>query len=46
MIYDTLAHIDTYRGLGANLDRAIDYLMHTDLSALPTGRYEVDGNRV
>ena len=46
MIYDTLAHIDTYRGLGANMDRAIDYLKQTDLSALPAGRYDVDGANV
>ena len=46
MIYDTLAHIDTYRGLGANMDRAIEYLKQTDLSELPAGRYEVDGTNV
>ena len=46
MIYDILAHIDTYRGINANMDRAIDYLKRTDLSALPAGRYEVDGANV
>ena len=46
MIYDTLAHMDSYRGLGAHMDRAIEYLTQTDLSALPAGRYEVDGENV
>ena len=43
MIYDTIDHICAYRGLGANMDRAIEYLAHADLSALPAGRYEIDG---
>ena len=46
MIYDTLAHIDTYRGISAHMDRAIEYLKRTDLSALSAGRYEVDGSNV
>ena len=46
MIYDTLAHIDAYRGLGVNMDRAIEYLKRTDLSDLPAGRYDVDGANV
>ena len=46
MIYDTLAHIAAYRGLGANMDRAIDYLATADLSALPAGRYDIDGDNV
>ena len=46
MIYDTLMHIAAYRGLGATMDRAIDYLASADLSALPAGRYEIDGDKV
>lgn len=46
MIYDTLANIATYRGLGANMDCAIDYLMRTDLSTLSAGRYEIDGANI
>lgn len=46
MIYDTLDHIAAYRGLGANMDRAIDYLSSTDLSKLAAGRYEVDGANI
>ena len=46
MIYDTLAHIAAYRGLGANMDRAIDYLISADLSGLSAGRYDIDGDKV
>jgi len=46
MIYDTLEHIAAYRGLGANMDRAIDLLQSTDFSKYEAGRYEVDGANV
>lgn len=46
MIYDTLEHIAAYRGLGANMDRAIEYLQNTDFSAIPAGRYEIDGENL
>ena len=45
MIYDRLEHIGRYRGLGAHLDRAIDFLTKADV-ALLTGRGEIDGDRV
>ena len=46
MIYDTLEHIAAYRGLSANMDRAIELLQSTDFSTLAAGRYEVDGENV
>ena len=46
MIYDTLAHIAAYRGLGTNMDRAIEYIQNTDFSAMAAGRYEIDGDNV
>lgn len=46
MIYDTLENLPRYRGIHKNLDTAIDFLMQADLSALPVGRNEVDGNDV
>ena len=46
MICDSLEHIGRYRGLNANLDTAIDYLQTHDISALPDGRTEVDGDNV
>ena len=46
MIYDILANIGNYKGINTNLDRAVDYLLGADLSALPPGRTEIDGDRV
>ena len=46
MIFDTLKNIGCYRGLSANMDRAIETLLNTDFSALEAGRYEVDGDNV
>ena len=46
MICDTLEHLGRYRGLCKNLDTAIDYLLAHDLSALPDGRTDVDGDEV
>ena len=46
MIYDTLARAAQYKGLNPNLDKALDFLCSTDLSALPDGRQEIDGDSV
>ena len=46
MICDTLQHLTRYKGLCKNLDTAIDYLQTHDISALPDGRTEVDGDNV
>ena len=50
MICDALEHLNRYRGLHRNLDTAIDYLtayhVAHDLSDLPLGRTEVDGEEV
>ena len=46
MICDTLAHLGRYKGLHKNLDTAIDYLLSHDLSQLPLGRTEVEGEEV
>ena len=43
MILDSLRHIDCYKGLDANLDRALDALAGLKLSELPLGRKELDG---
>lgn len=46
MIYDILANLTHYKGIHKNLDTAIDYLAGCDLSTLPNGRNEVDGDNV
>ena len=50
MICDTLENLNRYRGIHKNLDTAIDYLtayhvVH-ELTDLPLGRTEVDGENV
>lgn len=46
MIFDTMQNIGCYRGLSANMDRAIEALLNTDFGPLAPGRYEVDGDKV
>lgn len=46
MIYDKIANIGRYKGMNKNLDTAIDYILHNDLSSLPMGRTELDGDNV
>lgn len=46
MIYDKLCNLERYRGLSCSLDKAIDFLQTTDLTTLPSGRVEVDGEKV
>lgn len=46
MIKDRIDHAEAYRGLGAGIARALDYLKATDFAAVSPGRYEVDGDCV
>ena len=46
MLYDTLENLNQYTGMFANLDTAIEYLENHDLSALPLGRTDIDGDNV
>ncbi len=41
MIFDSLSHIDNYRGLG-NVYTALEMLKNTDFSTMEVGRYEVN----
>lgn len=43
MIFDKIANIGRYKGINKNLDTAIDYIRNNDLSSLPMGRTELDG---
>ncbi len=43
MIYDTLSHIDAYRGLHPRLVKALTLLRDTDFSQMADGTYEVEG---
>ncbi|MFZ5878063.1 MAG: YhcH/YjgK/YiaL family protein [Chloroflexota bacterium] len=44
MIFDTLDHLSRYDGLGHNLPRALKFLAEQDLSTLPDGRTDIDGD--
>ncbi|MCR4897653.1 MAG: YhcH/YjgK/YiaL family protein [Acholeplasmatales bacterium] len=46
MIVGKLEHIERYKGLDENLDKAIDYILNNDLMALPKGKTIVDGDNV
>lgn len=46
MIFDTLDHSMHYAGLGDRLRTALKFLQDTDLSALPVGRTEIDGDNL
>ena len=43
MILDTLENAPLYRPISKGLSAAFDYLRHTDLLALPSGRVEIAG---
>lgn len=46
MIFDQLTHLSSYLGCHPNLDTAIRFLQETDLTTLPEGRTEIDGDNV
>ena len=46
MIYDKLSMIEVYRGLYKNLDIAIDYLVTNDITVLPNGKTQINGDDV
>ena len=44
MIYDKLSNSSYYEGLGDGFKKAFAWLKSTDLAALETGRYELEGS--
>ncbi|RZS92762.1 YhcH/YjgK/YiaL family protein [Cuneatibacter caecimuris] len=46
MIYDKIENVKKYLGISPNLDKALNFIMRTDLNSLPEGRTEIDGDRV
>lgn len=46
LIYDKLCQLTRYRGISPALDRAIDFVLTTDLSTLSSGRIDIDGDVV
>lgn len=46
MIYGKISDLAQYRGLGAALDQAIDWVLTGAYKDLPQGKTEIDGSRV
>ena len=46
MILDRIENAMMYRSVGARVSAALNYLRRTDLSRLPEGRHELDGDRL
>lgn len=46
MIFDSLKNIEIYKSLGKNYEKAIDFVLKTDLDSLEVGKYEIDGLNV
>lgn len=46
MIYDTLNNLPNYLGMSKNLDTAIEFIMARDITTLPLGRTQIDGDKV
>ena len=46
MLFDRLENLNQYTGLFEHLDTAIEYIEQHDLSALPLGRTDIDGENV
>jgi len=46
MIFDQLKHAQIYFPLGERIQKALEYLMNTDLKALEPGKYEIDGDEI
>lgn len=46
MIIDHIKNVSFYGGIHPGIDRALEYLSQTDLAALDSGRYALDGDRV
>lgn len=46
MILDKIENADLYAGITENLKKGFDFLKNTNLSALESGKYEIDGKNV
>jgi YhcH/YjgK/YiaL family protein len=46
MIFDTLDNHAHYAGLGYNLPAALKFLLENDLTSLPAGRLDIDGDNL
>ena len=46
MIYDTLEHLEAYRGIPPGVMRGLELLRDTDFSQWEVGRHDIDGDKL
>lgn len=46
MIFDRLKNASQYNILGEKIKKGFDFLINTDLKSLPSGKYEIDGDKI
>ncbi len=46
MIIDNIENAELYKGIGAGIHAALEYLAKKDFSALAPGRYDIEGDHV
>lgn len=46
MIFENIKNMKNYTSVNSRFKAAFDYLINTDLNALPVGKYEIDGKNV
>jgi len=46
MITDNIQNAKDYYSLGENFQKGFEFLLHTNLSALENGKYEIDGEKL
>ena len=46
MIYDTLEHLEAYRGIHPGVMRGLELLRDTDVSQWEVGRHDIDGDKL
>ena len=46
MILDSLENYQLYRAINERIAKGFDYLLHTDLEAIPSGKHDIDGDTI
>jgi YhcH/YjgK/YiaL family protein len=46
MILDTLANSHLYQSINERIAKGFDFLLHTDLDAIPLGKHDIDGDTI
>ena len=46
MILDTLENYQLYSSINERIAKGFDFLLHTDLDAIPSGKYDIEGDTI